>query len=243
MCSFVLHKVATAGAVLLVGVVLSLVACSSNDGKGSPSGSATQAAATSADAKASTAPTKLPDEAAAAKSALLTVADFPTGWAEKPNDKKGDSPLDKCQQDAVKKNQTGRAESGDFSKDGNSTISESIAFYAADGDAQAAIELLRPQLECAVKLINDGRVDLEGVKASKASISPVSYPALGDQMVALRFQFTATAKGTNIDVYYDALYIRQGRVGVGLVGFDMFSPFSSSQLTDIAQKAVAKIPK
>src|SRR5450830_1689556 len=64
----------------------------------------------------------LPDETAAAKAMLLTVGDFPAGWAEDTSStSSSNSELDKCSTVSTE-GRTANVKTGTFSKDGTSPI-------------------------------------------------------------------------------------------------------------------------
>lgn len=224
---------------LFLAAALLVVSCSDGDS----SSKAPDAAPTTAGQ--SSGPITHADETAAAKAMLLTVNDFPTGWAETPSDT-SDSPVDNCTDHSHDDDRTGTAESGDFSRGANGSISEGISIFHSADDVEALFAAIQPQADCIVDVINDGKLDDDEAEFSDASFSPLSFPTVGDHSAAFRVKAHAKAKGqtgfgSEGDIYIDVVYIRIGWVSLSVVAEDVFSPFDTAMFQEMVNKAVAKV--
>lgn len=186
------------------------------------------------------------NEDALAKSVLLTVSDFPAGWAEKPSTNASSSVANQCNA-APSAGQTGYATTGDFSKGGTARVSEEIVVFATASDTSAALDRASQRPDCRVKLINEGKADDTEVALSGASLSPVSFPQIGDRTAAYRLEFHLKVKSqmptliNEADGYVDFVFVLIGRVEISLGTIDVFSPFDTQQLQQLASVAVAKV--
>ena len=202
------------------------------------------AAATTAKATSTVASPK--DETAAAKAMLLTVSDFPTGWAEKPSTSSAsNSAFDKCDT-ATSKARTAKVETGDFSSNGTDSVSEQLVIYTSQDPLVSSFGELQSKFDCFTKAVNGGALDTDKAKFSGATVSPESFPSMGDHSAAYRVAIHAQEKGQTgigsaIDAYIDVVYVQSGRVGVSIEGFGILSPFDSGMLQTTAQKAVSKV--
>ena len=170
--------------------------------------------------------TEKPDETSTAKSILLTVHDFPPGWAEERSNEES-SPLDECDPKGAP-GKSAEAETGDFSDGSDFTISQSVAIFESETHVTNALERIEEIAACFVETISGGDLDDETAEYSDASFSPLSFRAKGDDSRAYRFKFHVQAKGeTGIgsegDVFFDIVYLRVGRVGIQIYAFDTYS--------------------
>lgn len=182
-----------------------------------------------------------------AKAMLLTVADFPTGWANTPDDPNAKSPFDKRCPTPNYAGKTGEARSGTFSRSaGADSISESIKVFDSAENVSAALDKLQATTTCYVDAMKKGDIDTADAKVIDASVGQLSFPPTGDKTVAFRIIATfrgKTAVGATIDekTYIDIVAFASGTVGTSI-------QFSSSRiapdpamLTDITRKGLAKI--
>jgi hypothetical protein len=184
-----------------------------------------------------------PDESAAAKAMLLTVNDFPAGWSEEAKSETK-SPLDKCAPPPPTE-KTGGAKTGSFSSGNTDSVSESLAVYTTAAVA-ANITPDQASVACFTKTINGGALDDDTAKYNGASISPLSFPALGDASSAYRLKLHVQLKGqtglgSEADAYIDLINVSKGRVGFTVTAFSVLSPFDTTVLQQFAQKALAKV--
>lgn len=190
----------------------------------------------------SAAPT--PDDALAAKSALLAVADFPAGWTVSDAARSGSSPLEKCRDAKTGKNQTGEAESGSFGN-GPASVRQTVLVYRSSSDAVAAMDSLANELGCAVNLMNTGKAETDEASVSGAVAGTVPAPVVGDRTNAYRIKFHIAVKASKAeaDGYIDVVYVQSGRSIVGLVASNAYEPLAADVLNPLTSKAAAKLPK
>lgn len=194
---------------------------------------------------ASPSPTLHPDETRVAQAMLLTVNDFPTGWAETPSDSSTPSALDRCDP-GDSPGLTGKAETGDFSSGGAATISENVALFATAQDAAASLARFTTLADCLVTVINKGNLDDSSAAYSAATYGPVSFPQSGDETHAYRVTFHVKVKGqagfgSEGDAYFDVVYVRLGRANLSLETSDIFSPFDTDQLQQFTATALTRV--
>ena len=129
-----------------------------------------------------------------ARSILLTVDDFPSGWSEKPQSE--ESSFDECSEyDDRAAGLVGRAETGDFSRGGAAELTEWVGIFDTEDAARDALSVDEEKARCLVDAINDGKLDDDEAEFSDASFSPLSFPDRGDAHVAYRFELRVQRKG------------------------------------------------
>jgi hypothetical protein len=234
------------GLMLAVSLLVAVVAACG--GSSSKDKTVTPGAASDKSPAASQTPTAdaSKDETAFAKSMLLTAADFPSGWVETPNTTNDEAnPLNAVCGKATEQGKTGRATSSDFAADANSpTISEVVIVFGTDGDASAAIDAVPALVDCAVKAINDGKLDNSGVEFSGATSKKVTVAAPGDKTYA--FQITTTGKvtgqaGSEQTLYFTLVFAKKGRVGYQISAQGSGALPDPADDAPYAQKAAEKI--
>ena len=182
-----------------------------------------------------------------AASLLLTVDDFPTGWAEDTSADEENAALEKECDTGPAPGRTGWAETGDFSKGGSSSISQQFAVFQSTDAAQDALHRIESRGKCAVDVINDGKLDDSEFEFSDASFSRASFPAYGDASEAYRLEAHVKAKGetglgSEGSFYIDLIAVVKGRFGFSIQAVDVFSPFESDILESTVETAAKKIP-
>lgn len=189
-------------------------------------------------------PAPTPDDALAAKNALLAVADFPAGWTASDAARSGSSPLEKCRDAKTGKNQTGEAESGSFGN-GPASVRQTVLVYRSSSDAVAAMDSLANELGCAVNLMNSGKAETDEASVSGAVAGTVPAPVVGDRTNAYRIKFHIAVKASKAeaDGYIDVVYVQSGRSIVGLVASNAYEPLAADVLNPLTSKAAAKLPK
>lgn len=226
-------------------LVAAVVACG---GSSSTDKTATPSAASEKSPAASQTPTAdaSKEETAFAKSMLLTAEDFPSGWVETPNTTNDeDNPLNAVCGKATEKGKTGRATSSDFAADANApTISEVVIVFGKDDDASAAIDAVPALIDCAVKAINDGKLNNSGVEFSGTASKKVTVAAPGDKSYA--FQITTTGKvtgqaGSEETLYFTLVFAKKGRIGYQISAQGSGEPPDPAGDAAYAKKAAEKI--
>ncbi len=220
---------------LLAATLLLATACSGSDEPTAAAGSTPRATAT---------PTANPDaENDLAKTYLLTINDFPTGWAENPpDDDEAESPTDKCDDFSELRGRSGRAFTGDFSRGGVAEVSQGAALFPDDATAAAAMQQVSGRLDCLAKIINDGGLDEDDAEFSGAKVGTISFPSHGDETMARRLTFEVAGDGMKADLFADLVIVRKGRILTAVYAVDALSPFSTNELVPLVEKAVAKLP-
>jgi hypothetical protein len=181
-----------------------------------------------------------------AEAMLLTLADFPTGWAEEP-DIKEESPFDECELKETG-GRTGRAQTGDFSNNASASISQSLGVYKTPEDVSARLDQIKSGdwSDCLLEVIEDGGLDDDEVTFSSPSVSPISFPTIGDETVPIRLeiryeQVGETGFGSEGSVFLDLISVRVDRVGFTITGNDVLSPYDAAELEAYARKAEARV--
>lgn len=167
-------------------------------------------------------------------SALLTLDDLPVGWttSELGDDDDSDDagicgtePLD----DLVKP--IGKAEAEFQQSNLGPFLSESLAVYESTDDAQSVMEAARSTFTCSEWTDTNA----EG-EETVWSISPLSFPTIGDETFVLRL--SANIGIANME--YDAVFFRMGDK-IALVGHIDLGSVDSDQTVEFAQLAAEKL--
>ena len=180
-----------------------------------------------------------------AKSMLLAISDFPSGWSEEPSNEES-SAFDKCE--PSREGRTGRAESGDFSKDRSASVSETVAVFDTPEHARAALETIRSRdvADCVVNVVENGDLNNDKADYSDASVGDLSFPSKGDQSTALRFKIHAKVKGqsglgSEVDLFVDTVSVLYGRAGFSISASDVSTPYDSDELEQTVSDALSKV--
>lgn len=139
---------------------------------------------------------------------------------------------------------TGRGTGNDFLFDGQSpAISEVVTIFASATDARASVAAASGFIECALRVINEGKLNGAGFVLSDATSASISVNAGGDASSAFQVQAakTLTGHGGQTIVQYTLVFASKGRVG-----FEMFiqgsgDPVDPNEVADFAQNAAARI--
>ena len=178
-----------------------------------------------------------------ARSMLLTVQDFPTGWTEDPATTDDDpTPFDRCDSGPAP-GRTGAAQSGDFTRGGIAEVTHYTGVFVSTEAMPSQRDRVMMLGGCFVDVLNSGDLDDDGVRYTDARLGEVSFPNLGDETIAYRLSFKASDGSQSFDFYIDIVVTRQGRYVSQLVALDGLSPFPSFQLEELARKAVTKLPR
>lgn len=196
-----------------------------------------------------------------ATSALLTVADFPSGWSTSKDDNSGDSEkLDaavaKCagipqgllgSPDAT----GGDADSPDFNSpdDTDASVSETVIIDQSSKIDQGFAALRSPKLPgCFDKLLGPYlEVEIakdpseKGLKVGDVTAGDLSFPAIGQDTIAKSYTVAVTADGDSATAYLSEVYVRHDNAVAELSFQDVFSPFDTDTAKSIARKAYIKL--
>lgn len=223
----------------LAALVLALTGCGGDDDEEPAAGPG--AAESALPTPEGTSSDRSFDEAAAseaARGALLTISDFPSGWStsepdpETPEDEQFGAQLETCL--GVPAGLLGDDREGSVSEDSldfNSpddiiTVGSSVAiaqpgamaefFDVISGDKLAPC--LAETMDSAVRAELEKNEDaaLEDVTFDEAQVGQLSLPTFGDESVPLRATLSVSAAGLSFDVIIDLLFIRDGNNGAFL---------------------------
>lgn len=184
-------------------------------------------------------------DAARAEQLLLTPADLPPGWGEASRNAQA-SPLDRCRPPQPS-GETGRADSGAFSRGGTASFNESIALFATPQAAAASLDLFPDEGRCVVALFNGGSLDSAQTRFSDATVAPQPLAGFGDRSAAYRITIRATAgtgqatPATSATVFLDVELVAQGRAVLALQAGDEVAPFKAVDLQDLVTAALTKL--
>jgi hypothetical protein len=174
-----------------------------------------------------------------AKSMLLTVGDFPLGWAETAQPADDVSLSTACP--SPKTDQIGRAESGAFSR-GSTVVTQSVAVYANAGAASAAVQELGNWVECLQKYILAGKLDAPGTKATEVAVEPASNIVKGDAFKGYRVTIRYTAAGGVAGVeYVEILDFSRGPNRANLQMFGNAPALEVPGVAEVPAKALGKL--
>ena len=228
------------------------VACTSGDDSSSGDDGAQSTQATTLETGESTDPPEQPSatldpnaEDDLARSLLLDVNDFPTGWAETPADEEDDNPFDECNGDPPR-GRTGTAETGNFSSGGSEVISQDAGVFDSPANVNSTLDQIQERADCIVKVVNEGKLDDDEAEYTDAKFGSLSFPSFGDRTEALRLEFQVKAKGesgfgSEGTLYFDLIYVVEGRLAFFISAVDVFSPFDTAVLESTVRKAYEKL--
>jgi hypothetical protein len=236
-----------------IGLLLAL-ACALASCSGGSSGGSTKAAPASTPTQTGSA---FPTEAAttAARAALLTVNDFPSGWATSeatPKDVKSQTLLATCLHIPVEL-VTGDGpgivveQSPDFnSPDGDSSVSDAVLVSSGENLDTLFAGLRSPNFpDCARQDVDQGFKDdpsaLDGATLGRLDVGQISFPSIGDDLEAIRVHVPVSKDGASVDVYLDLVFVRSGNAVADLEFDSEFDTFPTSDEQRTARLAVQRI--
>jgi hypothetical protein len=206
-----------------------VVACGDGGDERPPTGAQQTATRTSG--------AELEEARAAAEEALLRLEDFPTGWVERPaeedeEDFEADLPPE-CQWFIEQEELPGtvvEVESREFHGPDDEEVESSVTIFedvaAASqtfADVSDFIERCRQPLREAVaqyfqdKIREEGEeLPFEDIELSDFNMDRLSFPAYGDEGMALRMSFTIDTDFLSADFYMDIFGIRVDRIVGGM---------------------------
>jgi hypothetical protein len=112
-----------------------------------------------------------------ARSMLLTVDDFPSGWSEVPSEDEEESPFDKCDP-GDPEGRTGGAETGDFSRGGNASVSEQVAIFETPEQVATRLSALPGLGACLTRVVDDGDLDNDAAEFFRRHVRSVRFPTV-----------------------------------------------------------------
>lgn len=176
--------------------------------------------------------------AAQVESALLTVADLPTGWSVKPDDSATENPSDDyalCPEFAAVMKKTADLEdfAAGFTSPTGSDLGE-VIMSLPQAEARTLLADLSKAVSACPKL--KGRTD--GDVPYDLDLAALSFPKLADETFAMRM----TAELYGDTVTSDVVMVRRGGVLV-MISQTAAGPTDTVVTEDVARRAVAKAEK
>jgi hypothetical protein len=187
------------------------------------------------------------DETAFAESMLMQLGDFPAGWilvnSAQVNE---ESPLDSLCGTSLEDGKTGRGVTGDFAADNSGpTISETVITFPDESTARDALGKVADRIDCAIKAINDGKLNTSDVTFTNAESREAAINAPGDDHRAYQIRIDVALSNPSPNdpqsLYYLLVYAVQGRVGYSLTGTSYDTPYDTAVMTSTAKTAAGKL--
>ena len=202
------------------------------------------------------------EDKAAAQSALLTLADFPSGWSEVPvedeTDEGANSEFAACvgSDEGLIDVGGAKASTGDFSgPDGNVTISEGVGIAQTVDEAAAQLTALEePGVTACLQdafrdLVSDRIKDPstfggtpEDYSVGEVTLGRLNVTPVGDQVVAFRVSVEIKSEEVSVNLFLDNVYARMGRSIVFLQFESALDPYAAEDVDQIVSLAVSRLP-
>lgn len=168
-----------------------------------------------------------------ARSARLTLRDFPTGWSAKDDDDEDNEDDGDLECDILKGARSAgvaRSSSPDFTPDGDDTptVSQGVVVYRSAADARDWLRRLTgPETRKCLREAFDDEIEKnadDDVEIDDFESGSLRVVSAGDGVAATRFSSSAKAGGLNLDLIFDVVVGQQGRALSILLLFDTLSP-------------------
>jgi hypothetical protein len=236
--------------VVLVVIAASGVAACGDDDDGATDTAAPTVSAAGPGTGTAEPPSTADEEAdqAAAESALLVLADFPTGWSEVPR-----AELTEAQEEANRRSAEcfgvdaprlvdfggAFAETGEFTSPSDESVSEAVGLAPTPADAEERLESLRDPdaVRCFRDVTRDAIENLienppspeqalpEGTTIRDVTVDPLDVSPAGEDIVALRATVSLSVDSSTVDVYADLVAVRSGRAVASMEFESEVEPF------------------
>ena len=241
-----------AAAASLVFVALAIAGCGGSSSGGSSHGQANVSSDTRTAAQLSA-------DRRLAHRALLRLSDFPDGWTSKPsskdnNDDRFGKELAKClgvPNSLLGSDTNDSVDSPDFDSPDNQEVSSSVIVGPSADEAETMFSLLEKSnaAHCFRVALNDelhysmthGSDAPKDVQLGQLTFSNVNLPQFADESVAYRAAVPVTARGLNVEVDVDLIFMRHGRAATFVSFLDVFSPFPVAQEKHYARIAADRL--
>lgn len=162
-------------------------------------------------------------------SGLLVVSDMPDGWSEVPPDPSTDAePVGFCTPDVASGIDQIRVNGAFQQQDQGLYLQETLAGFAP-GDSTAWMDWLKPTVNCSQ--VTDDSVSPPVIY----QVTPLDFPAMGDQMLAYRLSVSDPTLGA---IAYDIVYSRVGNCVAAVANLALGT--ANSDLTQSATEAAVK---
>jgi hypothetical protein len=199
---------------------------------------------------------------AAAEAAALKISDLPTGWTTQPEEDDPEVPdvqaqLAKCLGVPVSELEDGPSdyESPDFENTEDNTVSNSVGYETSPAEAQKQFDLFADPkapgcMTTAFKEVMDYVLTHpassedsvpEGVKVGTPQVGQMSFPKIGDRLIAYRVTLPITADEFTIKAYLDLIVAIKGRAGISMTFAGFNEPFPSDDAQHLMSLVVNRV--
>jgi hypothetical protein len=204
-----------------------------------------------------------PDQAAA-EAALLTIDDFPPGWAEVPDDERTPLAIESQRRIAACAGGEGDrlldlggalAESGNFSGPDNQVVEESVAIvddavaeemvarFTAPGVGDCFADAMQQTID---EMVTNPSAPTESFPArtelGEVTVEPLKVPAAGDESAGYRITVPLTTQGVDFEIFLDAVLIRSGGALAGVSFQSAPEPFPTEDIDHYVELAADRLP-
>jgi hypothetical protein len=178
------------------------------------------------------------------------LTDFPAGWTSEPQSSDTGpasikSDLAKCLgvSEASWTSPPASVDLPNFSDSNNKTASSTVGYRATAADQRASFALVSGAkvpncLSSAVTALINQEIKHptgtdntlpNGAKVGAATVSPMSFPQVGDSSVAYQVKVPISYRGLNVDAYLDLIFAVKGRADVEISFERVSDPFPTLQ--------------
>lgn len=241
----------TVGSSLVLLAVGLVVGCGSASDDSNPSAGAGAQSSTTSTSTPTAARRNKATEQKIVDTAQLRLSDFPSGWQQSDDDSdSSDSPCDGIRK--AKESTTAHGSGATYAHEDTTAATSAVYLYADENAAHTAFDQLtdRKTRVCIGKTFGEG---IEKEAKSKGpgqsdsadvgdpTTGQLSIDPLGDERAAGRVTVPISARGINVDLILDLVFVRAGR-GIGIMIYiDAFSPFDDDLRADLTGKVVRRL--
>ena len=171
---------------------------------------------------------------AKARSIVLHAADLGPGWKSEPPGP--DSPI-RCKNFQIDEHdlvETGDADSRIFERQTFALWSGASLYRTAAMAGASWQRAIRPGLPACLAELARKQLTEPGLTVQTASAGKVAFARLAPSTVAYRFVFVVKGQAGSLNLYSDAVFMRNGRVLAGVLTFSAASPFPADVLRKLA---------
>jgi hypothetical protein len=251
----------TVAGLVTVAVLLAGAGCSSDDdGDASPL-DPEQAETDGGSAETETGQEDVSGDQAVADATVFVLDDFPVGWRQEPAP--AEDPVDQQMRDALAgclgvevtdiEPDHPSADSPRFVGPDDSQVSNSTTVAPSVEEAERLFDVMTSDevpgcyAQAIQSAVDAGMATPSGPAAQDVSfgqptVSPTSFPAMGDESVALHLLLPIITQGQTVDVHTDVVLVRIGRTLVSTDFQTTFSPYVVADVARITQALVDRAP-
>lgn len=206
---------------LVLGLALSLLACSGGDDSSDDTPDATAT----------------PSDRDVARAMVLTREDFPRTWSQA-SSPDSESPYTRC--DTTEAGRTARVEGAQYRKE-DVALSEVVMIFESAEGAQQVLASLTASAECYAEVINFGDGDTFDTRLLNASVTPVEVLDGTGAAVRLQFEFEVKTRASELTppaavedppsvAYIDFVAAAEGRSAFVIQAYGALAPMDPAEL-------------